>query len=68
MIDLARTLVQLFTRTVSDLEAFVLAQDVIHVGGGNVVNLFAVWRAHGLARFFEKLGSEASCSAGSAQV
>ena len=38
----------LFKRTVIDLEAFVLAQDVIYVGGGNTANLLAVWRAHGL--------------------
>jgi peptidase E len=41
---------QLFPRTVDDLEAFVLAQDVIYVGGGNTANLLAVWRVHGLDR------------------
>jgi dipeptidase E len=40
----------LFERTVGDLEAFVLAQDVIYVGGGNTASLLAVWRAHGLDR------------------
>ena len=38
----------LFRRTVPDLRAFVLSQDVVYVGGGNTVNLLAVWRAHGL--------------------
>ncbi len=38
----------LFHRTVRDLRAFVLSQDVIYVGGGNTVSLLAVWRAHGL--------------------
>lgn len=38
----------LFQRTVAELRAFVLAQDVIYVGGGNTVNLLAVWRAYGL--------------------
>jgi len=38
----------LFWRTVSDLREFVLAQDVIYVGGGSTVNMLAVWRAHGL--------------------
>ena len=38
----------LFRRDDRDLEAFVLAQDVVYVGGGNTVNLLAVWRAHGL--------------------
>ena len=38
----------LFERTVADLRSFVLAQDVIWVGGGNTASLLAVWRAHGL--------------------
>jgi peptidase E len=33
---------------VSDLRAYLLAQDVIWVGGGSVANLLAVWRVHGL--------------------
>lgn len=40
----------LFERRVGDLESFVLAQDVIYVGGGNTASLLAVWRAHGLDR------------------
>jgi dipeptidase E len=46
--DCRPTDLQLFKRTVRDLDAFVLAQDVIYVGGGNVANLLAVWRTHGL--------------------
>lgn len=38
----------LFHRTVRDLRTFVLAQDVIYVGGGSTVSLLAVWQAHGL--------------------
>jgi dipeptidase E len=38
----------LFERTVADLRAFVLARDVVWVGGGNTLSLLAVWRAHGL--------------------
>jgi peptidase E len=38
----------LFERTVADLRAFVLGQDVVYVGGGNTASLLAVWRAHGL--------------------
>ena len=38
----------LFERGVDDLAAFVLAQDVVYVGGGNTASLLAVWRAHGL--------------------
>ena len=40
----------LFDRTVSDLDGFLADQDVIYVGGGNTANLLAVWRAHGLDR------------------
>jgi peptidase E len=32
------------------LRAFLLAQDVVYVGGGNTANLLAVWRAHGVDR------------------
>jgi dipeptidase E len=41
---------RLFERSVGDLRAFVLEQDVIYVGGGNTANLLAVWRIHGLDR------------------
>jgi dipeptidase E len=46
--DCRPTDLQLFQRTVEDLAAFVLEQDVIYVGGGNTANLLAVWRTHGL--------------------
>lgn len=38
----------LFTRTVTDVEAFLLDQDAIYVGGGNTANLLALWRLHGV--------------------
>ena len=38
----------LFERTQPDLRGFLLAQDVIYVGGGSTANLLAVWRAHGV--------------------
>lgn len=40
----------LFSRGVDDLYAFLSEQDVLYVGGGNTVNLLAVWRAQGLDR------------------
>jgi dipeptidase E len=40
----------LFDRDIRDLRGFVLAQDVIYVGGGNTADLLAVWRVHGLDR------------------
>ena len=44
----AATHLALFDRGVSDLKKFVMAQDVIYVGGGNSANMLAVWRLHGL--------------------
>lgn len=37
-----------FPRTIEDLRGFILAQDLIHVGGGNTANMLAIWRVHGL--------------------
>jgi len=36
-----------FRRTPADLRALVLAQDVVHVGGGNTRSMLAVWREWG---------------------
>jgi peptidase E len=44
----------LFARQVSDLRSFVLAQDVVYVGGGSTANLLAVWRTHGLDRILRE--------------
>lgn len=38
----------LFDRAVVDIEAFLLEQDAIYVGGGNTASLLAVWRTHGV--------------------
>lgn len=38
----------LFTREVEDLRAFLLAQDMIYVGGGNTASMLAVWHVHGV--------------------
>jgi dipeptidase E len=40
----------LFDRKVVDLEAFLLDQDAVYVGGGNTANMLAIWRVHGLDR------------------
>ena len=47
-LDCRPTDLQLFRRTVDDLDAFVLAQDIIYVGGGNTASQLGVWHAHGL--------------------
>lgn len=47
--DVEFSFLQLFTQpNVPDVRAHLLGQDVILVCGGSVVNLVAVWRAHGL--------------------
>jgi dipeptidase E len=42
--------VSLFRRDcgVSDLRAHLLSQDLVYVGGGSVISMLGVWRAHGL--------------------
>jgi len=40
----------LFQREAPDLREVILDQDVVYVGGGNTVNMLAIWRAHGLDR------------------
>jgi dipeptidase E len=42
------THLDLFSRDDTDPRGHLLAQDVVYVGGGNTVNLLAVWRAHGV--------------------
>jgi dipeptidase E len=44
------THLDLFGRTVGDIEGFLLDQDVIYVGGGNTANMLAIWRVHGVDR------------------
>jgi dipeptidase E len=44
------THLELFVRTVDDVEAFLVDQDAVYVGGGNTENMLAIWRVHGLDR------------------
>jgi peptidase E len=39
---------ELFGRTVDDIGAFLLAQDMVFVAGGNTANMLAIWRLHGV--------------------
>jgi dipeptidase E len=55
----------LFDRSVTDLERFVLDQDVILVGGGNTANMLAIWRVHGLDRALERAWREGVILGGS---
>ncbi len=38
----------LFGRQIDDVQAFLLDQDVLYVGGGNTANMLAIWRVHGV--------------------
>jgi peptidase E len=44
------TYLDLFERTVEDIESFLGDQDLIYVGGGNTANMLAIWRVHGVDR------------------
>ena len=48
--DCERTVLELFGRTVADLEGLIRDQDVVVVGGGNTANMLAIWRVHGVDR------------------
>ena len=54
----------LFGRTVDDVGAFLLEQDVIFVGGGNTANMLAVWRVHGVDRALKAAWEEGVVLAG----
>jgi peptidase E len=54
----------LFGRTVRELERFVLDQDVVYVGGGNTANMLAVWRVHGLDRILGRAWDDGIVLAG----
>lgn len=48
------SVLSLFRPQHGDLEAFVMAQDLIYVGGGNTYNMLALWRLHGLDAILRK--------------
>src|SRR4051794_40385259 len=48
------THLDLFGRTVGDVEGFLGDQDVIFVAGGNTANMLAIWRVHGVDKALKK--------------
>lgn len=48
----------LFQRSIQDIQAFILDQDVIYVGGGNTENMVAIWRIHGVDRALRRAWDE----------
>lgn len=63
--DRAETSVlRLFNREHEDLRSFVLAQDIVYVGGGSTANLLAVWRTHGLPDILAEAADNGTVLAG----
>ena len=63
--DIEFSVLRLFTQpNVPDVRAHLLCQDVILVEGGSVVNLVAVWRAHGLPQILRECWEAGSVLAG----
>lgn len=58
------TYLGLFARRVEDLRAFLLAQDLVYVSGGNTANMLAVWRAHGVDAILREAWSRGVVLAG----
>lgn len=58
------SVLRLFTREVLDLRSFLMAQDVVYVGGGSTANLLAVWRLHGLPEILADAADEGTVLAG----
>src|SRR5260370_35401928 len=51
----------LFGLKVRDIRAFLLAQDVIHVGGGNTLNMFLIWRQRSIDAFLRAAVLKGNC-------
>ena len=54
------------TAAMSDVREHLLAQDLIYVGGGSLVSLLGVWRAHGIDEILREAWEAGSSSAASA--
>jgi dipeptidase E len=62
--DARLSTLSLFTPHTADLESFLLAQDVIYVGGGNTRSMLALWREWGLDSILRKAYEEGVVLAG----
>ncbi len=59
------THLELFGRTVEDVEGFLLDQDLVYVTGGNTANMLAIWRLHGVDTALRKAWEGGTVLAGS---
>jgi peptidase E len=55
----------LFRLAVTDLRSYILAQDVIYVGGGNTRNMLLIWREFGLDRILREAWEKGTVMCGS---
>jgi dipeptidase E len=55
---------ELFQRTVADVDALIRRQDVVIVGGGNTANMLAIWRLHGVDRALRTAYAEGTVLSG----
>jgi peptidase E len=58
------SVLRLFNREVTDVEGFLLDQDLIFVGGGNTLNMMAIWRLHGVEAAIRKAWQQGIVLAG----
>jgi peptidase E len=55
---------ELFQRTVGDVDALIRSQDIVLVGGGNTANMLAIWRLHGVDRALRAAYAEGTVLSG----
>ena len=59
------THLELFGRTIEDVDGFLLDQDLVYVAGGNTANLLAIWRLHGVDKALRRAWEQGVVLAGS---
>ncbi len=63
-LDVKPTFLSLFTPHTSELESFLMEQDVIYVGGGNTKSMLALWREWNLVEYLWKAYENGTVLAG----
>lgn len=53
-LDCVPSMLGVWLRAREDFEAHLMAQDVIYVGGGNTMNMLAIWRAWGIDEILKR--------------
>lgn len=63
-LDCRASHLSLFNPHTADLEGYLMAQDIIYVGGGNTKSMLALWREWGLDVILRKAGDNGTLLAG----